>query len=75
MIKETFVETSEIYRRWEEFQDYLFLALEVAVSSDFAVVSMELTRALVDLTLETFKNWKEVFDEGFMLLSALCAWA
>lgn len=73
LIKDTFDASSEVYKRKEEFQEYLFLGLEVTVSSELASISGELIAGLVELTLETFNNRKEVFDEGFMLLSSLCA--
>lgn len=52
----------------------MFLGLEVSIQAEPSAISNELAKALVDLTIETFKSRKGVFDEGFMLLSGLCAW-
>jgi len=50
------------------------LAIEVLISSDPNELSPELVNALVELTLEIFTERKDIFDEGFILLSGLCAW-
>jgi len=49
------------------------LAIEVLISSDPNELSPELVNALVELTLEIFTERKDIFDEGFILLSGLCA--
>ena len=72
LVKETLSGNSMALNIREKFQEYLCLGLEVLVSSTIDPLSDEIVSALVALVIDVFKSRKETFDEGYMLLSALC---
>lgn len=62
----------EYYSRKEEFQSYLTLGLQTIFYSMTETIGIDIAQTMIQMLLACFKQRKEVFDEAFLLISALC---
>lgn len=70
---ETYDGKASIDARAMEFQSFLCLCLQTLLNRIDRTLDESIAKKIVEVIISCFKSRSDVFEEGFLLLSALCS--